>query len=190
MKKVLATIIALLPLMSWGQSFILSPYGYLNAEDQATPYIVIPMEGTKAELFQKAKTALTAIYKSPKDVLSYNEPDIITINGYTNSVYEKRMGVTANWGIHYTIQILFKDGKIRINAPDAFEGEPLGKNRVNLYLKPGKAGFMESSYYVFDKDGHVKKDKIKKQVEDYFNGIISDLVTKMKNGAASVDEDW
>ena len=72
MKKVLATIIALLPLMSWGQSFTLTPEGWMSAEEPTNNYIVFPMEGTKAELFQKAKTAVTATFKSAKDVMSYN----------------------------------------------------------------------------------------------------------------------
>ena len=190
MKKVLATIIALLPLMAAAQYFTLTPEGWKNAEDNTLDYVVIPMEGTQAELFQKAKTAVTATFKSAKDVMSYNEPDIITINGYTDCIYEKIMGMRFDFGMRYTMQILFKDGKIRFNAPDAYEAEYTGQNRAFYYLRPGSGGAMSGTRYVFDKNGKLKKKDQKKQVEDYFNNLVNTIVDKMKNGGVAVDEDW
>ena len=191
MNKVLAIIIALLPLMAEAQYFTLTAQGWKSAEDNTSDYIVIPMEGTKAELFQKTKTAVTATFKSAKDVMSFNEPDIININGYTDCFKENRIGMKFFYGMDYTMQILFKDGKIRINAPNGYHAKPLGgTNKVNLFLTPGGGGFFDINYYVFNNKGELKKKEYKKQAEDYFNSLIYDIIEKAKNGAAGSDDDW
>ena len=190
MKKVLVILAVLLPLMSWGQSFTLTPEGWMSTEEPTNNYIVFPMEGTKAELFQKAKTAVTATFKSAKDVMSYNEPDIITINGYTDCIFEKILGMKYVFGMRYTMQILFKDGKVRFNAPDAYEAEYTGQNRAFFYLRPGGGGIMEGARYVFNKKGELKKKDQKKQAEDYFNNLVYTIIEKMKGGGTVVDEDW
>lgn len=189
MRKILATIIALLPLMAAAQFFTLTPEGWKNATDNTLDYVVVPMEGTQAELFQKAKTAVTATYKSAKDVMSFNEPDIITINGYTDCISLKRMGMKFEFGMRYTMQILFKDGKIRFNVPDAYEAELKGGKTGYLSLRSGSTGFMGNTEYVFDKSGKLKKKDQKQQAEDYFNGLVQTIVDKMNNGASNND-DW
>lgn len=188
MKKALAIIAVLLPFMAAAQYFTLTPEGWKNAEDNTLDYVVVPMEGTQAELFQKAKTAVTATYKSAKDVMSFNEPDIITVNGYTDCIFIKRMGMRFDFGMRYTMQILFKDGKIRFNVPDAYEAELKGKPGF-ISLRPGSTGFMGNTEYVFDKNGKLKKKDQKQQVEDYFNGLVQTIIDKMKNGASN-DDDW
>lgn len=181
---------ALLPMLASAQYFTLTAEGWKSAEDITSDFIVIPMDGTKAELFQKAKTAVTATYKSAKDVMSFNEPDIININGYTDCIFDKRLGMKMFFGLHYTLQILFKDGKIRINAPDAYHAEPLDiKNRMHIYFTPGNAGFLDPTCYVFNKKGELKKKEFKKQAEDHFNGLVQIIIDKMKNGASN-DDDW
>ena len=178
---------ALLPMLASAQYFTLTAEGWKSAEDITSDFIVIPMDGTKAELFQKAKTAVTATYKSAKDVMSFNEPDIITVNGYTDCIFIKRMGMRFDFGMRYTMQILFKDGKIRFNVPDAYEAEYKGKSYISL--RPGSTGFMGNTEYVFDKKGKLKKKDQKQQVEDYFNGLVQTIIDKMKNGASN-DDDW
>lgn len=190
MKKALAIIAVLLPFMAAAQYFTLTPEGWKNAEDNTLDYVVIPMEGTQAELFQKAKTAVTATYKSAKDVMSFNEPDIINISGYTDCISEKHMGMRFVFGMRYTMQILFKDGKVRFNAPDAYNAEYVNGARASYYsLTPGSTGMFGNTVYMFDKKGKLKKKDQKKQVEDYFNGLVAQIVEMMKNGG-TVSDDW
>lgn len=190
MNKVLAFLMALLPLMAAAQFFTITPNGWKNAQEPSLDYVVIPMEGTQAELFQKAKTAVTATYKSAKDVMSFNEPDIINISGYTDCISEKHMGMLFVFGMRYTMQILFKDGKVRFNAPDAYNAEYVNGARASYYsLTPGSTGMFGNTVYMFDKKGKLKKKDQKKQVEDYFNGLVAQIVEMMKNGG-TVSDDW
>lgn len=186
MKKVLATAIALLPLIASAQYFEMTPDGIVSVEDNAKRYVVVPMEGTQAELFNKAKTAVTTMWNSPKDVLSYNEPDVIIVNGYYGGIYVKTIGITNYFDMHYRIQLMFKDGKVRIELA-ADKATVQGKNGT-YYFCAGKNSMMQSIAYVFDDKGKLKQKGVKEQVENYFNTLVAALVDKIKGGAAS--DDW
>lgn len=187
MKKIIAIIVAMLPLVTFAQSFTLTPNGLVNAEDTTKHFVVVEVPGTKSELFAKAKTAVTAMWNSPKDVMSCNEPDIITVNGYNgDAIYRKLLGAKYYFSFNYRLQLQFKDGKIRIDAPVVDKAE-LQNNKGTLYFCCGKDSFSGSAY-VFNKEGKVKYKDQKKQLEDYLNGLIATLVDKIKNGASN--EDW
>lgn len=183
MKKVLFIVLGIaLPLIASAQSFTLTPDGFRNAEDEDKDFIVVQMDGTQAELFSKAKTAITSIFNSPKDVLSFNEPDIIVVTGVSSGDLQyKAMGMTSYFDVSYRLQLQFKEGRIRIDAPAADKGVVQG-GRGELFF--GRGGMT----YIFKKDGKVRMEKQKKQLEDHFNGLVSAIISKMKNGASQ--EDW
>lgn len=185
MKKVLAFIVALLPLLACAQSFVLTPNGFVNADDTTKSYIVVNVEGTQAELFQKAKTAVTSMWNSPKDVLSFNEPDIIIVNGVATDLLSIKMIVTVPYDLPYRLQLQFKDGRVRIDAPSATKAVNI-ERRSDLYLSAGKNG--AATFYFWNRKGELKQEKNKQKAEDYFNALISTIINKLKNGAAQ--EDW
>lgn len=187
MKKILVILFVLLPLMASAQYFELSPNGFVSVEDTAKTFVVIPMDGTKAELYNKAKTAIMSMWNSPKDVMSYNEPEIIVINGFTGSLYVKTIGITTYFDMNYRMQLQFKDGKLKIDAPGADKAEAHGKNGTMYFCKGGGQSMLGITY-VFDKKGKLKQKDFKKQLEDYFNGLIQSLVEKMQSGTTS--DDW
>lgn len=192
MKKKLILLVALMPLFALAQKFEMVPGTFVNADDTTKNYVVVELEGTQAELYQKAKTALTMIYNSPKDVMSYNEPDVIIANGYTeDAAIMKRMGMTFAHGMHYRMQFMFKDGRIRINAPQVDKADYYNpsshKVTSSIYFTEGSGG-MSGDTYIWDKKGKLKQDKIKKSVEDYFNALIATFISKMKD--SSSDADW
>lgn len=190
MKRIFTLLAALIPLLAAAQYFTITPQGWKNAEDNSLDYVVVPLEGSQADLFQKAKTAVTASYKSAKDVMSFNEPDIININGYTDCLSQRLIGMNFVYGIRYTMQILFKDGKVRFNAPDAYTGEYFRDGKTSYFsLTPGSTGLFGNTTYMFDKKGTCKKKEQKKQVEAYFNDLIARILDLMQNGGA-VSDDW
>lgn len=189
MRNLLATIVALLPLMAAAQSFTLTPQGFVNADDNEKTYVVVEIPGTQAELYAKAKTAITSMWNSPKDAMSYNEPDIIVINGFSpTAAHFKKWGRDNVADMTYRLQVQFKDGRIRIDAPVIGQLIFAG-GQGSMLIEAGDNSTMSHIVRAFDKKGKVRFPDFNKNVEDYFNGIIATLIEKMKNGAAS-DEDW
>ncbi len=176
----------LLPIISSAQSFVLTPEGFMNADDQEKSFIVIEMPGTQAELYNKAKSAVTSIWKSAKDVMSYSEPDVITVNGFdSGSIWKKHMGMTFVYDFNYRFQFQFKDGKIRIDAPSIDQAV---NKKSTLYFGKGKGSTMSGTMYIFNEKGELKQKDFKAQAENFVNGIVSTFVDKVKNGLS--DEDW
>lgn len=186
MKKIISLMVALMPIIAFAQKFDMNADGWFNADDPSKNFIVVEVPGTKAELFAKAKTAAVSMWNSPKDVLSYNEPDIIIINGYNSgSVYIKRMGMILVYEFPYRIQLQFKDGKVRIDAPGVEKGT---YNKGTLYFSGGKNNAWTGEAYIFDENGKLKMKDQKEQLVRAMNELIYCLVEKIKNGASQ--EDW
>ena len=185
MKKLILSLFALLPLLATAQSFTLTPNGFVNADDPTKTFIVVEMEGTQAELFNRAKTAITSMWNSPKDVLSFNEPDIVIVNGNASDLMSIKKIFTTYYDVPYRLQLMFKNGKVRIDAPQAEKGYNIEK-RSAVYLGQGKNH--GADFYIFNEKGELKEAKNKAAVEAYFNGLTASLIDKMRNGAAS--DDW
>ncbi|MCR5070143.1 MAG: DUF4468 domain-containing protein [Prevotella sp.] len=94
--------------------------GYFVSND-GKEYIVIPYEGKSAQaLYNRIKSNVTMLYNSAKDVISTSENSVISIKGYEkNAGYRPVAGFGYNvyFDISYVLKFMFKDGKIRIDAP-------------------------------------------------------------------------
>jgi hypothetical protein len=80
--------------------------------------IVIEMEGkTAAELFKKTKEWINTYYKNPQEVLKAEiENEMIRIDGFAVGGYKtKGLGMITNYDYDYTLEIQFKDNKLRYN---------------------------------------------------------------------------
>lgn len=183
MKKLFAFLAMALPMAVAAQSFKLTANGFVNAEDPTKDFAVVEIEGTQAELFNKAKTAATAMWGAAKEVLSYNEPDIMVINGVGAAAMDFTiMGMTTTFDVPYRLQLQFKDGRIRIDSPAVEKGINSTGRGGDVYFGPG------GQMYLFKKNGEPRRDKMIKQAEEHINGLIATLVSKIKNGASQ--EDW
>ena len=182
MRKFLFAIAFALPMIASAQFFQLKATGFVSTENPDKDFIVVEAEGSQQELFDKAKTAATAMWGAAKEVLSYNEPDIIVINGMgAGMVSFSIMGITTNFDVPYRVQLQFKDGRVRIDAPKIEKGIN-SLNKGDVYFGSG------GQSYVFKKDGSVRREKMKEQAEEYINGLIAELIDKIKNGTSQ--EDW
>jgi basic membrane lipoprotein Med (substrate-binding protein (PBP1-ABC) superfamily) len=83
--------------------------------------------------------------------ITKKRPNSIVINGYGKNVVNK----TDN--LIYNMSIMIKDGKVRINVPTFSTHPERLKDKI------------------FRKDWKVSDQKIKKQIEDFFNAIISNI---------------
>ena len=82
MKK-LFLLLMLLPFLSNAQYFNLTENGFVPAIGDNAKFIVIDKAGqTQEELFNQVKSYITASYVSPKDVLSENGTEMITLRRF------------------------------------------------------------------------------------------------------------
>lgn len=186
MKKLFFFIALLMPFMANAQ-FELTPEGF--KAETGKDFYVVEIDGTQAELFSKAKTAITQVFVSAKDVASYNEPEVISLQGFTDKIKLKTGPLKYSLDTNYTIKILFKDGKIRFNAPDVLNMTYRDKNKsMSVYMGTGGGGGITDLGHVFKKDGKIRHKEVKETLEEYFNGLINAIVDKIKS--PSVEEDW
>lgn len=189
MKKILLLMATVLLSGSAMAQLKLTPDGLVNTENEEQGFIILPFEGkTQQELYSACYAMLSAMYVSPKDVLSVAEGNSITINGVsTYAIYRKKTMTSTipTYDINYTITIFFKDGKIRINNPiinrmytsDSYD-EQFFVSGVSLLGK---------SNGVFNAKGELKHEKTKISIEDFFNSYINKIKESIEKNETT---DW
>lgn len=146
-------------------------------------YDVAVFEGKDAtELFEMVKKHVSLAFRSPKDVESNVDDNIISIYGYApRCTFFTAPGMKFYLSFHYSLKFQFKDGKIRIEAPILYEME--GSAWENL-----QKTFRAKN--IFSKDGVLSENPKKRQtvtmLEEYFNKLINDII----NGNNRANEDW
>jgi hypothetical protein len=100
--------------------FLVSMSGFSQEKISITPTGVAPVviempSQTAAELYKKTKEWINIYYKNPKEVLKGDiENDLIRIDGFAVGGYKtKSLGLSTSYDYSYTIEIQFKDNKIR-----------------------------------------------------------------------------
>lgn len=184
MKK-LFLLLMLLPFLSNAQYFNLTENGFVPAIGDNAKFIVIDKAGqTQEELFNQVKSYITASYVSPKDVLSENGTEMITLNGVSDGDVQCKKGfVMLPFRTNYTIVFLFKDGRIRINCPIinsilaesyTLGGQLSGSYQLTLTKNDDVLGGREQ-IAVFKGKGKTTKGA-KESIEKYFNSLIENIV--------------
>ncbi|MDD4190394.1 MAG: DUF4468 domain-containing protein [Mangrovibacterium sp.] len=161
--------------------FVLTSQGFTNDNDPQKDFLVYDFEGkSQNELYTKVLSFVTSTYRSPQDVISKVENEMVTING----IQPKKIGNGFfTWDLNYTVTIRIKDDKIRIDAP-SFKCEFIDdRGRTNyLTLSESNAGLgADVKTRIFKKDGSVAKDFAKEQLEIFFNSLISELTKFINN---------
>jgi hypothetical protein len=151
----------------------LIPEGLIVKNDPDANYLLLEYEGvSQNDLFSKIASYLEKGLAKNKKEMKMNHviktrPSSIIINGYGKNVLAK----TDN--LIYNMSIMVKDGKVRINMP-TFTTHP-----ERLKEK------------IFKKDGRVNDAKLKKQIEDFLNAIITDIDNILSVAALENNgEDW
>lgn len=124
---------------------------------------------SQKELFDAMVIGIAKIFKYPDKVISKVEPSLITINGITSPCINYYKTSLAE--VTYTIQIQFKDGKVRIDAPIISE-------------YPKHDGWGDAKTWINFQKIH---DKAKSGLEPEFNKII---LAFLKSSFAAEDSEW
>ena len=170
-------------------NFSLSSDGTFSTKDKKN-YTVVEFEGkTAQELYNMIKANVLTLYNSPQNVLNEIEPTNITIRAVSNVLYGTfgfGSGFTE-YSAKYTLVFLFKDGKIRVNAPE-IERDLI----VNASGFPYPKTFTSLIGDWFDKNGVIKKRKRENvlKIESQFNYLINYLLGNFEEKKQSEEENW
>ena len=167
-------------------NFKLQQDGSFVAEDGKS-YVVVEYEGmTAQELYSMVKSNVMSLYKSPKTVMSENEPIDLTIHALSSNIEEQSKFPYGfiTYDAYYNYAFHFKDGRIKVDAPVITKD-------LSVYTtgSPYSRTFADLVKGWYEKDGQVMKKKVDKvtKMETIFNTPINYLLKK-SNG--SQDDDW
>ena len=167
----------------YGQTFKLSPTGYVNADGSGKKYVVLEFsEKNQKELYDAVKSFIVTSYNSPKDVMSEAPPTNISITGVSDFTY-RMMGCEVKYKVNFT----FKDNRIKVDflIVDLSPSQLGATWTISLV---GGASIMDD-HGIFKKNGEVRSKKAKERLEDIANDLISQLKNNI-NAPSELEEDW
>jgi hypothetical protein len=171
MKKLLFTTAILIVAITTTThaQFVLTPEGMrVNGQDD---YLVLEIEGMdQKQLYKKTLLFINQQYKSPKDVMSTVEPVAITINGnQPNAIKRNSM---HSFDMNYSLNMQFKDGKIRVNVPDfKLTNYTSSAERQTLHVQSANS-FFGTDLGIYNPKGKLKSERAKKDLEEFFNAYM------------------
>lgn len=144
--------------------------GYFKTKS-GTNYYVIPVSGKKAhDIYNDVLLRVARIFTSPENVTEKMVEDrAIIINAQVNELVEAYGGVREWFDFFYRFEFNFKDGKMRVNAPDITGGR----------IRMGARTLQHASFYPnnFVLTQLIKDDASKVPiVEKYLNDILTYIV--------------
>lgn len=184
---------AMLPMFAKAQ-FVLTPTGLVT--DEGKDFIVHEVPNvSKDELYRRTKNTLMQIYNSAKEVMTENEGESISVYATsTKDVYEERnvFGQKTRWHItlSYKFNILFKDGRMRISAPEVVKASRFDKeDGVTEFIFGCGTNYASGPYYIFKKNGERRTAKYQDTYEAFANTLMKMIVDGVSTSEPVV-EDW
>ena len=186
MKKICLLFLFFLPLIVFGQKFVLTPDGLRDSSDVSKDYVVVSEENKSAgELYNAAKSYVNQTMKDPKfAIVSDVENDYIRYNMFVPGIASIKKMVVMKVDAMFTVEMRFKDGRIRYNITDISFPIAGSDNEVVL------VGSNWGSWHFFDKKGKSKLNDQKENVEAFFNQGVDDLKGFISNHGNNDVEDW
>lgn len=187
--KVLLTIIGFVffTQLSFAQYFTLTPDGFVSDDNKAFTVIDVPNKSQK-QLYNEVLKGLSSIYNAPKEVLSLNEGQSITISAKDDKAISHKSKLTLidiqkrnyKYDLSYSLTFQFKDGKIRVNRP-SFECK---RWRVLEYRTRTKSEWVylhlvkkkNTDFAVFDKNGKLIAEETLTDLTTHFNSLITRIL--------------
>lgn len=186
MKKLIfvALMFSCISTFAQGKYFTLDKSGFVSSADSSKQFVVIPFEGkTQSELYKLILNSLNGMYVSPKDVLNPVESESVSVNAISKYAIHDEMGTAYN--LNYTLVLLFKDGRLRVDAPVINKMIYYGmSNSKEIYLNAG-SNFLAGYTSIWNKKGAVKEIRAKQELEAYFDKYIDSLLSEIKKA-----EEW
>lgn len=168
MKKILTLLLFVVISIAANAQFTLTKKGYVNKDEPSKDYAVIEKPGyTQQQLYSMVKTMVTAMYISPKTVLSENEPISLSVTGEEDIQFSLVTNRLA-----YNVVFQFKDGKIKFKP-------------YFIALKVGHDANAQLFSSFSDKPRPIMKETIKK-----CERVVNDIFAKTAALNSSSEDDW
>jgi hypothetical protein len=184
LRIVIFTISLFIYLQSFGQKFIVTPDGIRDSSNIEKSYVVIEIEGKSAkQLFDNAKRYIIQTYKNPDFVQKgIIDNEYIKFDTYVPYIATINTGLSKlKYDAKYVTELYFKDGKVKLEVVN-LEIMTVG---VPLNFKPkGALG----GWYVFNSKGLLKQENAKREIENYFNELLTSLSAYLKG--SKDNKDW
>lgn len=142
MKKILTLLLFTALSFTANAQFTLTKKGYVNKDEPSKNFAIIEMPGyTQQQLYSMVKTMITAMYISPKTVLSENEPINLSVTGEEDIQFSLITDRLA-----YNVVFQFKDGKIKFKPFFISLKTPTGTDVALFYtLSDGPRAVMKNT---------------------------------------------
>lgn len=185
MKKILLTAyITMLGAFNANAQFKIKPEGIVTDEGKSF-YVVKVDSVSKEELFKRCESYVMKTYKNPDIVMSKQGNDMITIHGMDPRGYKYE----SHWlNMEYTITVSFKDGRIRIDAPNIIDASNDDKT-CRLVAGCGAHVALSGVWYLYDRKGRVRIPKHIEKLSSWINIKVGEIVDAIKC-VNKEDQDW
>jgi len=170
-------------LSSASSVFVLTPSGFRNASDTSKDYLIFSVpEHKKSDLFKSVLMFAQKRYVNPKNVISQVPDESITLNGFApGSIGRNSMFF---YDMDYTVNIEFKDDKIKVQAPTFTLSSTAPGSLVTLKLVSNNS--LDGSYQgIWNLRGKLKAERAKRNLETFF-----DLFLVQMRQAIESKNDW
>lgn len=178
MKKFfLFVIVAMVAYANGFAQFKVTPDG-VKTESGDNFIIVNANSVSQKELYQRCEAMLMKEFTNPEKVLSRQPNNIITVHGvYPDAVQYSNDG--TSYDVDCTITFMFKDGKVRIDAPVIEKLTDYDYGITDTYLAKGGSRFVTGAFYLYKKDGTPRDAKTIANLEKWVNLTIDEYKKKI-----------
>lgn len=179
MNKLFTLVFLLLTSLSFSQEYGVTKEGLRDSKNLENDYLVIEAKSkTAKELYDKAIKYINQKYDSPEDVIKAQvENDYLRFDTFVQDFTKvKNGGVKISVDASYTIELKFKDGRIKFSL-------------LNLDLGGVTwQGSIWKGYPIWNKKGKLRLPETKDFIENYFNSEVKTLSDFFNNKTKK--DDW
>jgi len=186
-------IILLLALSIFSNAFCQKDFKY-EVGGLTPNFLVIEIDSLNAsEIYLKSMDWIKETYKNPDEVIKAKfENKKIRFNGFKETALSTKMlGVPSFSDVRYSIEISFKDNKLKFEAINLES-----YTKASDYAKGGWSSVpLNSGSWIYKKNGKVKGifKSYPEQIENIFNSLKSNLeiyLLKQNNTIKDEQDDW
>jgi hypothetical protein len=170
---------------AFGQKLTVTPNGLRDSSDNEKTFVVLETgDMTAKQLYDNSIKYITENYKNPKEVIKgQTESEYLKFDTYVSEFLRyNNSGVKIPIQANYTVELRFKDGKVR------YEVISLDMTAKSSNYRVLFSGGLLEGYIIYKNNGKLFKEETKEDIENYFNAEIERL-TKFIKGETK-KSDW
>jgi len=159
------------------------------------PMMVLEVEGTPTELYNKAINWVNETYKNPEEVIKGKvEGDYLRLDGFkSNLTQQSALGMTYYYDVRYTVKLNFKDGRFKYEITNMEWYQPSSQYSAGGWFK--LLINKEVGYKTANRKGKAKKSDVANfnAIKSYFENLglgIKDYMQKNDTSKTKSNDDW